>query len=112
MKPTTIEHTGSGAGTTNSSPVRVNWRTEKISLSFSTDGSTTGFTAQYTMLEPENYASASAWATAATWHSVTEISGATAAASAVIDGPVQGIRLQADANGTDTGSLIITHSID
>lgn len=107
MKPTTITHTGSGSGATNSAPVRVNWRSDVTSLSFATDGSTTGFTGQFTLTPPEDYASASAWASAATWHDCETITGVTAAASERLAGPVQGIRLAADANGTDTGTLII-----
>lgn len=110
MKPQTISHDGTGSGTSNSSPVRVNWRADETSLSFATDGSTTGFTAQYTMTAPDGYASASAWATGATWHDCVTIAGVTAGASEVLTGPVQGIRLQADANGTDTGTLIATQA--
>lgn len=106
MRPTTLSLTGSGAGVTNTSPVRVNWRAEQTSLSFSTDGSTTGFTVQYTLTPPDGYASASAWASAAVWHA-SSISGATADEAGTIAGSVQGVRLQANASGTDTGSLII-----
>lgn len=112
MRPQTITQTGSGSGTTNSDPVRVSCRATTTSLSFKTSGSTTGFTAQYTMLAPEGYASASAWATAATWHDVTELSAKTAAAAAAIFAPIQGVRLQANASGTDTGTLIVTQAVD
>lgn len=109
MKPRTLSLTGSGAGVTNTDPLRVNWRTDDTSLSFGTSGSTTGFTAQYTMTPPDGYASASAWATAAVWHNST-IAAATADAADFISGPVQGIRLQANATGTDTGTLTVTQS--
>lgn len=110
MKPQTITLTGSGSGATNSAPVRLNWRADSTSLSFGTDGSTTSFTAQYTMTPPNGYADASAWASGATWHDCVAVSGATAAASESLVGPVQGIRLAADASGTDTGTLIVTQA--
>jgi hypothetical protein len=113
MRPKTITLTGSGAGTTNSAPYRLNWRSEQTLLAFSTDGSTTGFTVQYTATSPDGYASASAWGTAATWYAAgTELTGITANAANVIEAPVQGVRLQADASGTDTGTLIVTQSSD
>ena len=107
MRPQTITHSGSGAGVTNSDPVPVNWRKHDLSLFFTTDGSTTGFTAQYTGTSPEDYASAAAWNAAAVWTNHSTIAGETSAADGNIDFPVRGIRLQADANGTDTGTLII-----
>jgi hypothetical protein len=107
MGTNTITQTGSGSGTTNSDPVRLNWRRQITSLSFSTSGSTTGFTAQYTLTPPSGYASASAWATGATWHSCEDIAAVTAATSEAIYAPVQGVRLQANASGTDTGTLRI-----
>jgi hypothetical protein len=109
MKPISIELTGTGSAA-NSDPVRVNWRADVTTLSFGTDGSTTGFTAQFTMEPPEDHASASAWASAATWHDCETISGVTANASEALIGGIQGVRLQADANGTDTGTLWITQA--
>lgn len=109
-RPKTITLTGSGSGTTNTDPYRIDWRHSDISLSFATDGSTTGFTAQYTMEPPDDYASASAWATGATWFDHDTIDGVTANATGGIQHPVQGVRLQADASGTDTGTLIITQN--
>lgn len=110
MQPKTITLTGSGAGTTNSDPYRTDWRNSDISLSFNTSGSTTGFTAQYTMTPPDGYASATAWASGATWHNADTINAATAKAAESIVGPVQGVRLQANATGTDTGTLIVTQN--
>lgn len=110
MRPKTITLTGSGSGTTNSDPLRTNWRVPTTSLSLKTSGSTTGFTAQYTLTSPDGYASASAWATAATWQDVTDIDTVTANASAGIFGPVQGVRLQANASGTDTGTLEVVQA--
>ena len=107
MRPKTISLTGSGAGVTNSTPVPVNWRTHDIALAFTTDGSTTGFTVEYTLTNPQDYASAAAWNSASVWSDHATIAGETAAADGNIDFPVRGIRLQADANGTDTGTLII-----
>lgn len=112
----TITLTGSGSGATNSDPYRVNWRDSQTFLSFTTDGSTTGFTAQHTNTPPDGYASAAAWGAAATWWDVedtvsgVDIAGVTADAKGVIDAPVHGVRLQADANGTDTGILVITQN--
>ena len=110
MRPKTLTLTGDGEGVTNTAPLRCNWRTSTVSLSLSTDGSTTAFTAQYTMTPPDGYASATAWAAAAQWFDVDDIDAATAAASAAIFAPVQGVRLQASADGTDTGTLVVTHS--
>lgn len=107
MANLTITLTGSGSGTSNSAPVRTNWRTQITSLSLSTSGSTTGFTAQYTLTPPDGYASASAWGTAAVWHSCDDIAAVTTATSEAIYAPVQGIRLQANSSGTDTGTLQI-----
>jgi len=111
MRPKTITLTGSGSGTTNSNPLRVDWRNSDISLQLITDGSTTGFTAQYTMEPPAAHASLAAWASAATWMSHSELTGVTANDDGGIDKPVQGIRLQADANGTDVGQLIVTQNM-
>lgn len=105
MKPTTISLTGSGSGVTNTAPVRVNWRADVTGLQIDTDGSTTGFTAQYTLTAPDGYASAAAWAAAAVW--TDGIASTTADAVGTVTGPIQGVRLQADANGTDTGTLTI-----
>lgn len=105
MRPRTLTLTGNGSGTTNTDPLRVSWRAPGYSLTFGTSGSSTGFTAQFTGTSPDGYASASAWATAATWHNVTDMAAITASASQKIGGPVQGIRLQANGTGTDTGTL-------
>ena len=107
MRPKALTLTGSGSGTTNSAPLRVNWRAETTSLSLKTSGSTTGFSAQYTLTSPDGYASGTAWAAAATWHTVDDISAVTANAAAGIFGPVHGVRLQANASGTDTGTLTV-----
>lgn len=106
MRPSTITLTGTGS-TLNSSPFPVDYRNQGISLSFDTDGSTTGFTVQYTLEPPENYASASAYNSGAKWHSHAGMSGMTADDDDGLVLPVRAIRLQADANGTDTGNLHI-----
>ena len=108
MKTTTISLTGSGAGVTNTDPVRVNWRADLTALQIDTDGSTTGFTAQYTLTPPDGYASAAAWAAAAVWSE--GIASTTADAVGTVAGPIHGVRLQADANGTDTGALTVIQS--
>ena len=110
MRPQIITLTGSGSGVTNSLPIRMNWRVSNVSLSLGTDGTTTGFTAQYTMTPPDDYASSSAWGAGAVWHDFGAIDGVTQDAASVVPGPVQGIRLQADANGTDSGTLIATQA--
>lgn len=108
MKTTTVSLTGSGAGVTNTSPIRVNWRADVTGLQIDTDGSTTGFTAQYTLTPPDSYASASAWASAAVWSD--GIASTTSDAVGTVTGPIHGVRLQADANGTDTATLTILQS--
>jgi hypothetical protein len=114
MKPKTITLTGNGTGTSNSSPLRVNWRTETTSLSFKTSGNTTNFAVQYTVTPPDGYATAAAWASAAQWHTAyngaTPLSGLTAAATTTLIGPVHGIRLEANNAGADTGTLFVTQS--
>lgn len=107
MKAQTITHTGTGSGTTQSAPLRVNRFASPTSLSFSTSGSTTGFTAQYTLTPPTGYATAAAWAAGATWHDCETIAASTAAASEMIQSPINGIRLQANASGTDVGTLTV-----
>lgn len=112
----TITLTGNGSTTSNSDPYRLNWRDSQTTLVFTTDGSTTGFTVQYTLNIPEDYASASAWASAATWIDVenttlgVDLAGITADAQGTLEAPIQGIRLQADGSGTDTGTLQIAQN--
>lgn len=110
MKPTKITLTGNGSGTTNTDPVPLNYRAEVTALSFKTSGSTTGFTVQFTLEPVEGYATAAAWASAATWHN-SSIAAATANAAGSISHPVTGVRLQANGSGTDTGTLVILQSL-
>lgn len=105
MKPKTISLTGSGAGVTNSAPVPTNWRDNRIALYFTTDGSTTGFTVQYTQTDPNDYASADDWKAADVWINHGNLASMTADEENNLTDPVRGIRLQADASGTDTGTL-------
>lgn len=107
MRPTTVTVTGNGSTTENSQPVPINWRGGDTTLGFSTDGSTTGFTAQYTLEDQNDYDDAAAWNTNAVWYSATTINSATVNTAEVVQGAVRGVRLQADASGTDTGTMII-----
>lgn len=107
MGPKTITLTGTGSGASNSSPVRLNRRGGNVALSFTTSGSTTAFTVQYTLTSPEGYASSTAWGAAAVWSNHSTLAAETAAADGVIDFPVQGVRLSASASGTDVGTLTI-----
>jgi hypothetical protein len=111
MRPTSVSLTGSGAGVTNSTPIRVNWRQSPFNANmvFTDSGTTTGFTVQWTLDEPSNYASAALWNSGATWISHAVMAGMVASGLyGSLDYPVQGVRLQADANGTDTGTLTFT----
>lgn len=112
MRSKQLTLTGSGSGTTNTSPLRLNSRAPGYTFSFNTDGSTTGFSVQVTLTNPEEYASSSAWATAANWKAVDNMSGVTADVDQAVISPVQGVRLQADANGTDIGVLDIIERDD
>lgn len=98
------------AGAANSTPIRVNWRQSpfNMSLAFVDNGTTTGFTVQYTMDEPSNFASAATWNSGATWFDHQVMAGMKASSMGQIDFPVQGVRLHCDASGTDTGTLTIT----
>lgn len=107
MRPKVITLTGTGSGASETSPVRVDSYSDRTGLGLQTNGSTTGFTVEYTRTSPAGYASASAWATAAAW-TASSISGASADANDVVAGPVHGVRLKADASGTDTGTLTIS----
>jgi len=106
MRPNTLSLTGDGLTTTNTDPLRMNWRGGTISMALDTDGSTTGFTAQYTLTSPDGYASSTAWGTAALWFN-TSIAAASADAAGSIAVPVQGVRLQANSTGTDTATLTV-----
>lgn len=110
MRPTTVSLTGSGAGITNSAPIRVNWRQSPFNANmvFTTSGATTVFTVQWTLDEPSNFASAALWNSGATWIDHSAMAGMTATSYGSLDYPVQGVRLQASAAGTDTGTLNFT----
>ncbi len=111
MRPKSISLTGNGSTVSNSAPVPISWRGHDASLFFTTSGSTTAFTAQYTGTNPEDYASAEAWNAASVWTNHSTVAGETAAADGNIDFPVRGIRLQANASGADTGTLIILQGL-
>ena len=106
-RPNKITLTGSGSGTTNSSPLLLNWRARpfEVALAFDTGGSTTGFTVQMALNDPLVTAAAS-W----TWFNHTELAAMTADETGNLAFPVTAIRLQADANGTDTGTLFVIQS--
>ena len=103
-RPQKISLTGTGSGTGNSNPLLLNWREPnfKVSLAFDTDGSTTGFTVQFALDDPLETAAAS-W----TWFNHSELASMTADEVGNLAFPVTAIRLQADANGTDVGTLFV-----
>lgn len=107
-QPKTISLTGDGTGATNSDPYPINWRspTFGIGLFFDTDGSTTGFTVQYTGDDPQASYSTD-FNTDAKWFDHPDMAAMTADDDGNIEFPVRAIRLRADANGTDTGELTI-----
>lgn len=107
MRPKTITLTGNGSSTSNSTPIPVDRFTHDTSLFLVTDGTTTGFTVQYTWTTPRDYASAVAWNAATVWSNHETLVSMLANGDGNFDFPVLGIRLQADGNGTDTGSLTI-----
>ena len=108
-RPQRITLTGDGS-VKNSSPIPLNPRGNtpfNVGLGFFTDGSTTGFTVQYTFEQPERYAGPSDYNNNAVWYDHPDLAGMTAKNEGNIAFPVQAVRLQADANGSDTGTLDI-----
>ncbi len=112
MRPVTLTVTGNGASTLNSTPCPVDWRQDpaNISLFFTDSGSTTGFTVQYTGDAPGDYATAALYNSTATWFSHAFMAAMTANTTGNFAFPVRAIRLQADASGTDVGTLKIIQS--
>lgn len=108
MRPVVVTVTGTGS-TLNSSPVVMDWRAAptSISLALVTSGSTTGFTVQYTLDNPNSFASATTYNSGATWFNHAFMAALTANLSGNIAFPVRAIRLQANTAGTDTGTLTI-----
>ena len=106
-RTTKITQTGNGSTVSNSDPIPVNSQAVHTSLSFDTDGSTTGFTAQYTLENPQDYDTVALWVAGAAWHNGATIAAVTAINSETITGPITGVRLQANATGTDTGTLVV-----
>jgi len=109
MRPVIVSLTGSGSGTTDSTPVVMDWRIDpfNVSLFFVDGGSTTGFTVQYTGDDPTSYASATSYNTSATWFNHAFMAAMTSNLSGNIAFPVRAIRLQANGSGTDVGTLTI-----
>lgn len=108
MRPVTVTVTGTGS-TLNSVPVVMNWRGNpfSVSLGFDTNGSTTGYTVQYTMENPNSYTSATLYNANAKWFDHAFMAAMTADASGNVAFPVRAIRLQANTAGTDTATLTI-----
>jgi len=106
-----ITLTGTGS-TLNSEPYPINWKQAnfKIGLALDTNGSTTGFTVQYCLENPGDYASSTAYNANAKWFSHPYMSALTADTDGNIAFPVRAIRLQADTAGTDTATLTIAQS--
>lgn len=91
----------------NSDPILMNWRDEnfKVSLGFTTDGSTTGFTVQHTF-DDTYITPAASW----TWFNHADMATMTAAEDGNYAFPVTAIRLACNASGTDTGTLFIVQA--
>lgn len=92
----------------NATPIVVNPRQNpfNVGLVLSHTGSTTGWTVQYTMDDLEDIAAASA-----TWVNTSIAAYTTAANTGIaLTIPCYGVRLQCDANGTDTGTLTVTQA--
>ena len=91
MRPKTLSLTAATAAA-NSAPIRMNTRARpfKVSLGFSTSGSTTGFKVQHTFSDPELVAAAS-WV----WHDHPEMAGMTAAEDGNYAFAITAIRLRA-----------------
>ena len=106
-RPKLITLTGSGSGTTNSNPYILNWREADpvTALGFDTDGSTTGFTVQYTLANSLSEAVAD-WV----WFNHATMATMTAKTAGSLTVPATAIRLQANATGTDTGRLWVHQS--
>lgn len=109
MRPQVISLTAATAQA-NSTPIRVNWRQSPFNANmvFTTSGSTTGFTVQWTLDPPTDFATAALWNSNGTWISHSVMAGMKATQYGGLDYPVQGVRLQCDASGTDTGTLNFT----
>jgi hypothetical protein len=87
----------------------MDWRLVPFhcSIGFSTNGNTTGFTIQYTYDDPNNFASAASWNSSGVWYTLNTMSAMTAQKDGTIDFSVQGIRVQANSSGTDTGTVTL-----
>lgn len=103
-----ITMTGNGASVQNSDPYVLDFRKADFNVSIigNTDGSTTGWTVQYTVENP--------WATYATdfgtdadWFDLENFTDLLADADGNLTGVVTALRLQLDANGTDTVTVQI-----
>ena len=94
----TLQLTGNGASTQNSNPLPLNLRSSPfhVGIGVSTDGSTTGYTVQYTFNDPSEGLSG------ATWFDHPDLSGKVANADGNIAFPVTAVRLCLNASGTDT----------
>lgn len=112
MRPVVVSLTGSGSGTTNSTPIPMNWRGSpfNVGLAFTTDGSTTGFTVQASYDNQNDYASAATYNSTATWFDIPGLNNLKADTDGSLNNPVRAVRLQANATGTDTGTLTIIQS--
>lgn len=108
MLPTTITLVAA-AGAATSNPVPVNWRQSPFNLrmTFKDSGTTTGFTVQWTNDSPQDFASAAAFNSGATWFDHSTMAGMLAKGYGDLNTPVTAIRLACDGNGTDTGTLTI-----
>lgn len=110
MRPVVVTVTGNGV-TRNSAPVVLDYHLDpfNVGLFFTTNGATTGFKVQFSGDDP--------WATYATdyntnavWQDHPFMTAMTANSSGNVAFAVRAVRLQANASGTDTGTLTVVQS--
>ncbi len=106
MRPITLEYTGSATGATEAA--QVNWRQKDFKLSFGvTLDATATYTVQHTLDDPADYTDKADWTTNAIWFDHPNVAAETANKDGNYAYPIQGIRLNVNANtGTVTMKVI------
>lgn len=108
MRPITISLTGNGATAQTSAPVPLDWRGFRsgVTLALDTNGSTTAFTVEYSVDDPEGDYTTD-YNTDGKWFTHPDFNAVTADTIGNIAFPVRAVRLRASASGTDVGTLTI-----